>query len=50
MASERNKESQNDWWLAAMTAGPSDGMFSRPSIRQRNTRRNSGHKTAFNPQ
>jgi hypothetical protein len=50
MASGRNKESQNDWWLAAITAGPEDGTFSRPSIRQRNTRRKSGHKMAFSPQ
>ena len=24
-------ESQKDWWLAARTAGPDVGMFSRPS-------------------
>ena len=43
-------ESQKDWWLAATTAGPEDGTFSRPSIRTRKSRWKMGHTMAFNPQ
>ena len=44
------KESQNDWWLDARTAGPCLGMFSRPSTLTRNRRKKIGVRTALSTQ
>jgi hypothetical protein len=41
-------ESENDRWLLARIAAPSDGMFSRPSVHGRQiNRRNGPMKTYF---
>jgi len=44
------KESQNDWWLAARTAGPFFGMFSRPSTFTRQSTRKMGVRIALSSQ
>ena len=44
------KESQKDWWLAASTAGPCVGMFSRPSTFTRNSTKKIGVRTALSTQ
>jgi len=44
------KESQKDWWLAASTAGPRLGMFSRPSTFTRQSKKKIGVNVAFSTQ
>ena len=44
------KESQNDWWLAASTAGPCLGMCSLPSTFTRYKRKKIGVSTALSTQ
>ena len=44
------KESQNDWWLAARTAGPCVGTFSLPSTLTRNSTKKIGVRTALSTQ
>src|ERR1700722_1557046 len=43
-------ESQKDWWLAARTAGPDFGMFSRPSTLILHRRKNPGLRIPLSPQ
>ena len=40
-------ESQNDWWLAARTAGPCRGRFSFPSTFTRQRTKKTGVRMAF---
>ena len=43
-------ESQKDWWLAASTAGPCWGMFSRPSTFTRHRTKKTGVRIPLSTQ